>query len=69
MRTDFITNFFNIDEVTLMRLRLNFTESYSAAITKAAATLRKKKERRKRKKKQKRLVDYLFDKTSSEFLF
>jgi hypothetical protein len=51
-----------------MRLRLNFTESYSAAITKAAATLRKKKSR-KRKKKQKRLVDYLFDKTSSEFLF
>jgi len=52
-----------------MRLRLNFTESYSAAITKAAATLRKKKKSRKRKKKQKRLVDYLFDKTSSEFLF
>jgi hypothetical protein len=36
-------------------LRLNFTESYSAAITKAAATLRKKKKSRKRKKKTKKI--------------
>jgi hypothetical protein len=34
-------------------LRLNFTESYSAAITKAAATLRKKKKVEKEKKNKK----------------